>query len=337
MSNESAEWLNRNVLIGFTAERGTAWHYRATAQGAEPNHYPGPIPVADIQRRLFHWRAIPGRVLTHTDLHGLRNCPDRMSVVADDTGEDLGIFMKDYEIHQYPDWLLEKVSALLDGGLSVGSAGQLKDRKQAWVSVEVPDTVHTPQGVQFRPHLLACTSHDGSLKTTYKRTVTNVVCDNTMGAALRGAGQVIKIKHSSGSKQGRLEVLSARQALDMVEILADEFAEEVRQLCELEVTDAQWRDFLLAHAPDTGTQRSRTFASNRRTKLGELWQFDNRVSPWRGTAWGVLQAVNTYEHHHGTVRGASRPERNLSRTVTDHADTLDSTTLATLDRVLAAA
>jgi phage/plasmid-like protein (TIGR03299 family) len=276
-------------------------------------------------------------VLTHTDLHGLRPCPDRMAVVADDTGEDLGIFMKSYEIHQFQDWLLEKVSALLDGGLSAGSAGLLKNRAQAWVSVEVPDTVQTPEGVQFRPHLLACTSHDGSLATTYQRTVTNVVCDNTMGAALRGAGQVIKIKHKKGSRQGRLEVLSARRALDMVEVLADEFADEVRELCQVAVTEAQWQDFLLAHAPDTGSQRARTFASNRRTKLGELWQFDNRVAPWRGTAWGVLQAVNTYEHHHATVRGASRPERNLTRSVTDHADSLDSTTLATLDAVLAAA
>jgi phage/plasmid-like protein (TIGR03299 family) len=337
VSKESPEWLNRNVLIGFTAERGTAWHYRATAQGAEPNHYPGPIPIADIQRRLFGWRAIPGRVLTHTDLHGLRPCPDRMAVVADDTGEDLGVHMQGYEIHQFPDWLLEKVQTLLDGGLSAGSAGLLKQRRQAWVSVEVPDTVATPEGVQFRPHLLACTSHDGSLATTYKRTVTNVVCDNTMGEALRGAGQVIKIRHKKNSRQGRLEVLSARQALDMVQILADDFAAEVRDLCQITVTEAQWQDFLLAHAPDTGTQRSRTLASNRRTKLGELWQFDNRVAPWRGTAWGVLQAVNTYDHHHATVRGASRPERNLTRAVTDHANTLDSTTLALLDQVLAAA
>jgi hypothetical protein len=33
---ETAQWLNRNVLIGYTDQRGTAWHYRATAQGASP-------------------------------------------------------------------------------------------------------------------------------------------------------------------------------------------------------------------------------------------------------------------------------------------------------------
>jgi hypothetical protein len=31
----------------------------------------------------------------------------------------------------------------------------------------------------------------------------------------------------------------------------------------------------------------------------------------------VLQAVNTYEHDEGTIRGATRPERNMIRTIND--------------------
>jgi hypothetical protein len=58
MSRESLEWLNRNTLIGFTDERSKAWHYRASEQGSEPNHYPGAIPVADVKRRLFSWQAL---------------------------------------------------------------------------------------------------------------------------------------------------------------------------------------------------------------------------------------------------------------------------------------
>ena len=54
--------LNTNTLIGNTDARGTAWHYRAEHQGEESNHYPGPIPVADVERRLFHWEAVSRRV-----------------------------------------------------------------------------------------------------------------------------------------------------------------------------------------------------------------------------------------------------------------------------------
>ena len=55
MSKETMEWLNSNILVGFTAERGNAWHYRADLQGTEPNHYEGAIPTDDILRRLFAW------------------------------------------------------------------------------------------------------------------------------------------------------------------------------------------------------------------------------------------------------------------------------------------
>ena len=55
MSRETLRHLNTNTLIGNTDARGTAWHYRAEDQGAESNHYAGPIPVGDVERRLFIW------------------------------------------------------------------------------------------------------------------------------------------------------------------------------------------------------------------------------------------------------------------------------------------
>ena len=48
MSRETLQHLNTNTLIGNTDARGTAWHYRAEDQGDESNHYPGPIPLADV-------------------------------------------------------------------------------------------------------------------------------------------------------------------------------------------------------------------------------------------------------------------------------------------------
>ena len=58
MSNETITWLNQNTLIGFTDNRGNAWHYKQAAQGQEPNHYPQAIPVEDVRRRLFNWQAV---------------------------------------------------------------------------------------------------------------------------------------------------------------------------------------------------------------------------------------------------------------------------------------
>ena len=333
MSQETSTWLNTNVLIGFTTRRGHAWHYRATDQGAEPNHYPDAIPVEEVRRRLFDWTAEQARVLVE-DRFGTRQVPDALGVTASDNGDILGIHTTDYGIHQYSQWLLDNVATILDDGLAIGSAGLLRQRKQAWVSVEVPENITTPEGVEFRPNLLTCSSHDASLKTTYKRVVTAVVCDNTMAAGLREHGQEHTVVHT---KHSNLKILEARDALALVHTVADDFAAEVKALCETTVTDRAWKEFLNAHAPmpeEPGRKQSNAIA--KRGSLTRLWTSDHRVSPWRGTAWGVVQAVNTYAHHEATVHGASRPERNMTRVVDGAIAKLDRTTAATLRKVLAA-
>ena len=218
---------------------------------------------------------------------------------------------------------------------SIGSAGLLKGGAVAWVSVEVPETITTPEGVEFRPNLLACTSHDGSLATTFQRVVTNVVCDNTMSAALAEDGQRIKVRHSRYSK---LRLAEARHAIAIVHTIADDFAAQVAELTATTVTDRQWGAFLDAYTPTpTGTapSRARTIAEKKRDGLGRLWNHDARVSPWKGTAWGVVQAANTWAHHEQTVRGTSRAERNMLRAVDGTTDSSDRAVLATLQKVLA--
>lgn len=200
MSKETLDWLNNNTLIGFTEKRGTAWHYHRGYQGTESNHYAGAIPVEDVHRRLFGWEAVPSEVYVKNPLTGRPELDsDKVAFSRSDNGRILGYFGQGYEPHPYAEWLLEKVALLLDDDLAIGSAGLLRGGAVAWVSVEVPENVVTPEGVAFRPHLLAATSFDGSLATTYKRAITNVVCDNTMSAALGERGDQIKVKHSRRS------------------------------------------------------------------------------------------------------------------------------------------
>lgn len=337
MSRETYETLNTQTLIGFVAKRGHAWHYRAEFQGTESNHYDGAIPVQDVHRRLFDWTADSRPLFVQAgdpDLCGaMFPVPDRQAIVRSDTEDVLGIFKSGYEIHQYGKWLVDTVSTILDDSLSIGSAGLLRNGAQAWVSIEVPETITTPEGVAFRPNLIACTSHDGSLATTYKRVVQVVVCDNTLAAGLSEKGQTYKVKHS---KYSNARIGEARQALAIVHTIADDFAAEVASLTRVDVSPKAWAAFLDAHAPmPTELGRAYTMAQNERDELQRLWTHDSRVAPWAGTAFGVVQAVNTYTHHYGTVRGASRPERNMTRAVTGGVDTLDASTLATLTKVLA--
>lgn len=331
MSRETSQWLNTSTLIGHTLKRGHAWHYRAEHQGNESNHYEYAVPVEDVRRRLLNWQAVegditataltPDGVVTATD-------PDRKAIMRSDTGAILGIFKSGYRMHQFDEWLLDTVATILDDDLSIGSAGLLKGGAVAWVSVEVPENITTPEGVVFRPNLLACTSHDGSLATTYQRVVTNVVCDNTMSAALGEGGPRLKVKHSRNSI-GRLT--DARDALAIVHTVAEDFAAEVARLSAVKISTPVWSKFVdvLVPMPEKAG-RSMTMAENKRDSLNRLWNVDPRVAPWKGTAWGVVQAVNTLVHHEGIVRGADRPERNMLRAVTGGVDKLDNETVSTL-------
>jgi phage/plasmid-like protein (TIGR03299 family) len=352
MSKETLTHLNTQTLIGHTDARGTAWHYRAELQGNESNHYPGEIPVDDVASRLFDWdaqsrplaveRPADAFTMTHLDAGG---CPamwvpvdGRQAIVRSDRsdGHVMGIFTDAYEPHPYRTWLLDTVANLLDDDLSISSAGVLREGAIAWVEVSVPEAITTPEGVEFRPNLLATTTFDGSLATTYKRTVTDTVCDNTRAVALAEDGPAVKVRHS---RHSGVRLADARGALELVHDTADAFSAAVHELCATPVSDRDFARFLDVIAPreHSGkllTGRALTLAERKRDTLMDLWHCDSRVTPWHGTAHGALQAVNTYEHHLKPVRGADRAERNMLRTVTGDFTDVDLAAHTALTRIL---
>lgn len=350
MSRETLEHLNTSTLIGQTDRRGTAWHYRAALQGGESNHYPGPIPVSDVQRRLFCWEAVSRPLaveapaglasMTHINEFDLPSrwttIPGRQAICRSDNDHVMGLFSDGYVIHQYDRWLLTTVANILDDGLSISSAGLLRQGAIAWVEVSVPESITTREGVEFRPNLLATTSHDGSCATTFKRTVTDTVCDNTRELALAEHGQTYKVKHS---RYSTARLADARDALSMIHSLADDFAAEIEALCATTVTSEEWNRFLDVYVPDRHrdgrplSKRATTLAESKRDALKQLYRSDPRVAPWSGTAHGVVQAVNTYEHHVATVRGTERAERNMLRSISGDFGKLDRETLAALAEV----
>lgn len=328
MSQETSQWLNQYTLIGFTEKRGNAWHYRESDQGVEPNHYPGPVPVEDVLRRLFDWKPVRNDLYVRRG-DGFQLVEGRQAIVRNDDGTVLGIFKDGYQPPDYAEWCITNVANILDDELGIGSAGLLRSGAQAWVQVEMPENIQTPEGVTFRPFLVACDSADGSLARTYKTGSQLVVCDNTLSAALSSKdGSTFKLKHT---RYNDLRISDARQALNIVHSMADDFAAEVAKLCAEDVSPQRWvkvLDQLVPVPEDEG--RGKTVALNKREKLIDLYTGDPRVAPWKDTAFGVLQAFNTYLHHEGTVRRVSRAERNMSNAVTGRTDAEDMKVLQAL-------
>lgn len=321
MSAESFEWLNKNILVGFTDPqygRGNAWHYRASLQeGVENNHYSHAIPLEDVLRRLFFWSALEADIVVRaTDEQGFVSeyvDPTRKAIVrSDEMSTVFGVFKSGYQPHQYQQWLLTNVANIIDDSdLSVGGAGLLRNGGKAYVQVEMPETIKTPMGFDIRPHLLACTSHDGTLATTYKLVSTIIVCDNTLAGGLSEQTPTHKVRHSKHSID---KLQSVRDALTLVHEYSDDLTAELERLAQQSVTDQQFQRIIEKLAPisldlDVRPQ-VKARAENKQELLRHLYKNDPMVSPWKGTALGVLQMWNTFNHHH-TGKDATRAERNM--------------------------
>lgn len=316
MSMETREWLSKNTLIGFTEKRGNAWHYR---QG-DDNHYPQAVPTEDVLKRLFSWSPVKVPEQWTDPKTGLTVTGKDIVIVRDDmTGPNskLGTFTDGYQLHPYPEWLVNNVFTLVDASgdeLGVSSAVLLKGGKIASVQIEVPETFRGPGGVEFRPYLAASSSFDGSISTQYGLMNTMIVCDNTLNAGLNERGQKIKIRHTRNSLDGMVQ--AARDALGLIHSSADAFSAEVEELLSKQLTEDAFGEIVkeLTEVPEDASKRSKTMSQTKVDKLMGL-RSDDRVSPWWGTAFGGVQLLNTFRQHEQIVRGATRPERNMLNNV----------------------
>lgn len=340
MSRETIQWLNQNTLIGFSEKRGKAWHYR---QGSD-NHYVGGVPVDDVRKRLFDWHAV--EVPIHTgSTSGQFSVPDGDTVPGfkawkhPKTGETLGVHKESRALHQYDEWLLDTAEPILGEGVEIGTAGVLRGGRVAWVQFEVPETFQTPEGVTFRPFVLARSSMDASVATTFSRSITNTVCDNTMAIAATEHGGQRVVFRASGDNEVKLK--TAREALGLIDVAASDFAEQVSTLTSIIFTP---RDFhrlteivvpgerpIMGSKNDNGRAWAHwTKVREKREYLEDLYRFDERVAPWTGTAFGAWQAFNTYDQHERKIRSANRVERNQLIVVKGQQDRADAKILETI-------
>lgn len=328
MSKETQWALENRFLIGFTEQRGHAWHWR----GVGDNHFPHEVPLERVRSLLGY--TVEAH---HIYLADGTEVPGKRAIVADDDGTVFSVFGDSYVPHQPYEWLVENVETILDDNIKVAGVGLPRNRSQAYVQVELPETV-TIEGVgeDVRPYIVAMTSFDGSLATNYSTGLTRIVCDNTLSMFHRTAKAQHKIKHTKGSGMRKAEVVDA---LGILHSMTEEYEQAITELTRTEVTQRAWDKFLDTVAPmpdEKASKRAITFTVKKRDTLNELYNSDERVAPWRGTAWGVFNAMNTYNHHMTQTKGSTRMERNAEAWISGKFAQYDADTLSIIREITAA-
>jgi len=257
---------------------------------------PGAIPLERV-RDLFDFTAANAPVFTMRD--GLpAEVPGRHAIIHEGTGDVLNVTSKRYGIHQFSEVLLDNLLTLTDStsdDLEIVGAGLLRRGAVGWVQVQANRM--RVAGDDLAPTITLASSHDGSLATSYRVGLFRFACSNQIGA-LRAKGQgVYRLKHTLHSK---VRFGEARGVLGLMFDEAEVMAAHVAQLVDQPVSDAEWEKIVKRLHPAPAQDASlaaQTRWENRRATLRRLWTEDERVAPYRGTAWGVMQTFSTFHHH----------------------------------------
>lgn len=337
MTAETQTWLENNVLVGMTSKYGRSWWDRGRADNnGEDNHYEGPIPVADIERRLFNWELKSSPIVLEATGEVI---PGKQAVYRSDTFETFGIFGDEsYNVHGYKPWLVDNVCSLLQesrGDLVPTSAGLLQGGAVAWVQVEAPNPLELA-GEKLRPFILATTSANGRYVTSYKRGSTLVVCDNTLDEFHQANREGVKVKHTRHSLSN---FDKAREALELMAKHIDLEVAQIEQYMNTKVTDDMMSK-VLDLVLDTDNAKTKHAVTRNDRKRAEILSIYNH-SPllnhdFHGTAWGIIQAFNTYDQHSSQLRGNTiRFERNKLNFLTGKVKEHDQDVVSKLSLVLA--
>lgn len=333
MSKETAIWLNTHSMLGMGHK---AWWLDETLMPAN-RRFEGGIPAEAILKELFNWepQAWPTAAIdpeSGKNPLSQRRLADRQRYAIvrppatfgpDDTGE---IFyyggQESYRIHTRREWLLGLADAITDEGAVIETAGELASGAEAYVCVTMPEK-YRHAGVEWLPRLTLATSANGRISSQGAAHNHVTVCDNTRDinlAAGHAAGRGFRARHSANSVSDA-KLATYRQAISGLAATADQFKRDIEVLTNIEVSEDQWQAFKIAYAGDIKELdgRAQTFAETAHAALQARWEDnDPMVRLWAGTAFGALQAANTYAHHDMIRRGGldGRWSANIRETIT---------------------
>lgn len=340
------------IYIGGTAKRGV-YGGRWIGKGEVTREYEGSIPVGDIYGGLLNWEPLevpnanlipvsldqPFDTIIDGQAYKVSVRDDHKAIVRSDNHKSLGVFKNGYDSTGYRG-LVQWTQDTLHGSMTNYSAGLLGGGTRFFTQFGLDESLHDGKsGLDFLPFVLFQSSLDGSLANSWSAGSLIAICDN-MFAGIRAtsaaAGRQMKLKRSRyGLSEARMSDL--RSVLGVMELETQSMTDFLHQTVDIEVSKSQFIKVLdqIIPAPGEGASKAAvTKTSNRRDAITATYFNNPMVEPWTGTAFGVIQAFNTYAHHGQNVRGATRVERVFDRVLRGDMADADTQVVSALEKVL---
>jgi len=212
---------------------------------------------------------------------------------------ELGIVTSRYKIVQNSE-AFAFTDALLTGGVRYETAGSLFGGKKVWLLAKLPGV--KVLGEDYGNYLAFINSHDGKGAVRVVPTKVRIVCNNTLNLALRSSVRSWSTKHV-GDMANKME--EASRALELNDLYMKEFNKTAEEMANTKISNdnvIQMINTIFPIADDVEEGRAVTVATRQREVLTQVYFDTPDIANFRGTKWGVIQAVSDMAYHANPVR-----------------------------------
>lgn len=252
--------------------------------------------------------------------------PDRRAVIATDDHPKYGKFQvlgdvgAIYTGVNYGE-LAETAEAIRDqvDGASIVSAGLLRERRQAFAVVTLPNIAVVHAGDELAVSMLLRSSMDGSVAFRGDAIVERLACTNMLStgqaAGLRKMGWTLR--HTT-SITSRLDMV--RKAVSKTLAYVDDFTAMARRMAAVEVELAEADAILADLIPDVenngqrGAIQRQERVTAERAAIRSNWLHSETIADdIRRTRWGLLNGITEHFEHGRELRSDRRVPRREQR------------------------
>jgi phage/plasmid-like protein (TIGR03299 family) len=305
---------------------GGAWH----DAGTRVDHFMS-VPEALEEAGLANW------AMAKRPLYDLNEVTGQFEIAPDifvhkrmKDGKRMGYVGNDYEtLHN--ETLADIFALLVDkDGLNVAkmqTAGSLRDGKRVWMLMSLPDSGFTVGNNKHPiiPFLLGTNAHDGTSAGRFLPTTVDVVCMNTLNAALGQAYAdiAVTIRHSGNMQE---KIVAVQKMLAEAATVFGDFKVKADSLDDVGVSKDAYEEFVDFLFPEIDiTKQGKKAINNRNAQvlaLTEALKQEVLLLPQytlssRATGgfsyWQLLSAVTRFTTHTVPVRKTQGREENEVR------------------------
>lgn len=246
--------------------------------------------------------------------------------IREDINEPLGVVRGRYRIYQNIESFkfVDEIVGNKEVPCRYETCGSLFNGRRVFMLVKLPNQKLVGDDVEN--YLFFTNSHDGSSAFLAGMTNVRVVCNNTLQMAVKGAQRVWKCRHTD-SLEGRVQ--QAKESLGLAVKYLSSIQDVAEKMASKKVDANAFFKILEEKNPMNNSDKSLDKILDR---INTIYQEKDDLVNFKGTAWGLYNAVADYVSNSVPLRNTDKAAQNRLVTFFD-----GSTLLQTSQNILMAA